>query len=74
MEQTEPGAEAIAHELNNGLMALSLSLEMLGEHCVATDKTRQLLEIARDGIERCAHLNQQLLDIARGRCDSGNGS
>lgn len=64
MEKTEQTAEVIAHELNNVLMAISLSLEILGEHCVTTEKTRHLLEITRDSIERGAHLSQQLLDIA----------
>ena len=68
MEETESTAEATAHELNNALMAISLSLEILSEHCVATDKTRHLLEIARESIERGANLNQQLLNIANGRC------
>ncbi|MBV6271967.1 hypothetical protein KVP09_03425 [Alcaligenaceae bacterium CGII-47] len=65
MQQTEQAAEVIAHELNNVLMAISLSLEILGEHCAATDKTQHLLELARDSIERGAYLNQQLLNIAK---------
>lgn len=67
MTETEPSAELVSHELNNVLTSISLSLEILGEHCVATDKTQHLLEIARDSIERGAHLNQQLLDIANNR-------
>lgn len=64
MEKTEQAVDVIAHELNNVLAAISLSLEMLNEQCVATDKTRHLLAIARDSIERGTHLNQQLLDMA----------
>lgn len=65
MEDTEKTAETIAHELNNILMAIGVSLEMLSERVTKDESTTRLFAVAHQGIDRGAKLNQQLLDFSR---------
>ncbi|MCI2807376.1 histidine kinase dimerization/phospho-acceptor domain-containing protein [Eoetvoesiella caeni] len=64
MEKSDQTAEAIAHELNNVLMIIDLSLDLLKEQYIQNDKIEHLLKVAHDNVKRGTELNQRLLEFA----------
>lgn len=69
MKKSAQTAEIVAHELNNVLMIIDLSLDMLKDQCIENDKMKRLIKVAHDNVKRGAQLNQQLLEITHGRDD-----
>jgi PAS domain S-box-containing protein len=55
----------IAHDFNNLLMVIGGSLDMLDERIEKNERTSRYLAAARQGVERGAKLNQQLLAFSR---------
>ncbi|WP_158881014.1 PAS domain-containing sensor histidine kinase [Rhodanobacter sp. L36] len=55
----------IAHDFNNLLMVVGGSLDMLDQRIEKDEKTARYLAAARQGVERGARLNQQLLAFSR---------
>ena len=57
----------IAHDFNNLLTAILGTVQLLERHlgAAADDRTRRLLGVARDAVERGARLNASLLAFAR---------
>ncbi|HUZ66989.1 MAG TPA: ATP-binding protein [Beijerinckiaceae bacterium] len=55
----------IAHDFNNLLMIIGGSLDMLSRRVSIDEKTRRLLDAARQGVDRGARLNHQLLAFSR---------
>ncbi|MEP6849946.1 MAG: PAS domain S-box protein [Acidobacteriota bacterium] len=65
MESIGTLAGGIAHDLNNMLSPILMSVEMLQLN-EQTDKTRRWLEVIRENAERGADLVKQVLTFARG--------
>ncbi|MEP7076773.1 MAG: PAS domain S-box protein [Acidobacteriota bacterium] len=65
MESIGTLAGGIAHDLNNMLTPILMSVEMLQLN-EQTDKTRRWLEVIRENAERGADLVKQVLTFARG--------
>ena len=55
----------IAHDFNNLLMVIGGSMDMLEEHMPGDDRSRRYFAAARQGVERGALLNRQLLAFSR---------
>jgi PAS domain S-box-containing protein len=55
----------IAHDFNNLLMVIGGSLDLLESRVVKDERTTRYLHAARQGVERGATLNQQLLAFSR---------
>lgn len=65
MEGLERFAGKIAHDLNNLLMIIGASVEMLGERITADERSTRLVRTAMDGVSRAANLNAALLAFGR---------
>ncbi|WP_250634285.1 hybrid sensor histidine kinase/response regulator [Pinirhizobacter soli] len=55
----------IAHDFNNLLMVIGGSMDMLEEHMPGDERSRRYFAAARQGVERGALLNRQLLAFSR---------